>query len=151
MVTGGILLTFIPRFPAVVATYSGLWLLKLSNFVSVSDSIMYTWGVASAIVVMLALILPRDIAASRRGVTHIAITSLAGAVIGAGAANVTSIIAGAIVGALLGVFAYSRTTCGRELARSGNRFVNYALAKAMPAVINFSMTGIFIAFMAQLI
>ncbi len=142
MFFGGILLTFIPRFPAVIPTYCGLWLLRLSGFAAISGPTMLWWGVASAIVTGLIYLLPREISGSRRGLPYIATGTLAGTAVGAIAATITSIIAGAVVGALLGTLAYSRTPDGRELAVTGNRFVNYALAKAMPAVINFTMTAI---------
>ena len=142
MYLGGILLTFRPLFPAVIPTYCGMWLLKLSGFAAISGSTMLWWGVASAIVVGLIYLLPRDISSSRRGLGYISAGTLAGAAVGAIASTITSIIAGAVVGALLGTLAYSRTADGRELATAGNRFVNYAMAKAMPAVINFTMTAI---------
>ncbi len=142
MYLGGILLAFIPRFPAVIPTYCGMWLLRLSGFAAINDATMVSWGIASAIVAALTYILPRDISRSRRGLSYIAAGTLAGAAVGAVAATVTSIIAGAVAGALLGTLAYSRTPGGRELSQTGSRFVNYALAKAMPASINFTMTAI---------
>ena len=75
---GGILLTFIPRFPAVIPTYCGLWLLRLSGFAAISGPTMLWWGVASAIVTGLIYLLPREISGSRRGLPYIATGTLAG-------------------------------------------------------------------------
>lgn len=100
------------------------------------------WGAATAIVVALYFMLPRSVAASRRGLPYISGASLAGAAIGMAIGGHAAIIIGAVAGALLGGVAYGRTPAGKTLDFPSSKFFNYLCAKGLPVAIAVSMSAL---------
>lgn len=139
MLIGGLVLTFISNRYAVAAAYAGMLGIGLI-LPTVPTTALIFWGIATVIVVALGFMLPKTVVNSRRGVGYIAGAALAGAFVGMVMSHEWMII-GAVVGALLGGIAYSRTPAGKVMEFPSSKFFNYLCAKGLPAIITVCIVG----------
>ncbi len=75
------------------------------------------------------------------GALYVGLGALAGAVVGI-ALGSAWILAATIVGAVLGVMAYSRTPRGRWLKLGKSTIIHYFCARALPAIVAAAITGV---------
>lgn len=136
-----LVMIFVPRTPACIVAYLAMWAADWSHYMTFEKSTMIFWGVAVLIVAINNMLLPGFVRTSRRGLGYIAGGAIAGMFIGLSMYRPATVIAGSILGALLGGIAYSRTARGASLEFPTSKFFNYLGAKGLPAVIATSMIG----------
>lgn len=139
LLIAGIILTFVSNRWAVAAAYAGLLGIGLTT-INASATPLIFWGIATAIVIGLEYLLPKNIASSRRGVGYIAGAALAGAFVGLVISHEWMIV-GSVAGAILGGIAYSRTPAGSVMEFPSSKFLNYLCAKGLPAVVTMCIVG----------
>lgn len=137
-----LVMMFVPRIPACIVAYMSMWAARLSGFAPFSDGQMIFWGVAVAIVAVNRFLLPAFVRNSRRGVGYIGVGAIVGMALGLIVGRPAPITGGAILGALLGAIAYTRTEGGAALEFPTSKFFNYLGAKGIPAVITASIVGL---------
>lgn len=136
------LLIFIPKYPACIAAYAGMWLALRSGMVFFSGNTMIFWGMATAIALAIRFLLPRPVALARQGVGFISGGALTGMALGMAFGSMPVIITAAVCGAFFGSLAYANTPAGRSfVAFPSGRFFNYLGAKGLPAVVTVAMIG----------
>lgn len=142
----GIVCMFVPRLPAVVASFAALVCAHLAGAVYVDAKILIFWGVAAALVLGLHVLQPKALIETRSGHAYVALGALAGVALGyAVSSTAASIIIGGAVAAFLGAVAYMRTPAAPGFPVNSGRFVEYLCAKGLPAVVCASMSAISIA------
>lgn len=134
-------LCFVPKYPAVLFAYVGMLLGHFSGYMPVMWSTLLFWGIATLIVVMLTVMLPREVVKMRNGLGYISGGSLVGMMLGL-LLGESAMIVGAAVGSFLGCLAYSRTPAGRGLKFPSNQFTQYMGAKGLPVIITMCIVGI---------
>ena len=140
-----LVLMFVPRVPACIIAYMGLWCARLSEYTPFTDGTMIFWGAAVVIVMVNRYLMPAFVRNSTRGLGYIGGGAIAGMAVGLTMYRAASVIGGAIVGAFLGAVAYSRTKSGATLEFPTSKFFNYLGAKGLPAVLTASMAGLIFA------
>lgn len=144
-----VLSVFVPRLPSALLAYGTMWLAKVGGVAPFSTSTMIFWGVATAILVALGVILPQKVVNSRMGVPHMATGAVTGAIIGLISNTMAGVILGAVCGVFFGAMIFSRTRPGMEVMHfPSGKFFNYLAAKGIPMVVSLSMIG---AVLSQLI
>lgn len=133
-----VLILFSNRY-AVLIAYAGLWVSAAAVGFMPYKSLIF-WGVATLIVIALAFTLPQRVSSSRRGLGYIAGAAIAGGMVGLIISHPWMVI-GAIVGAVLGGIAYSKTPAGKALEFPSSKFLNYLCAKGLPAVVTMCIAG----------
>ena len=123
----GIWMCVKPYFPAALAAYAGLWILKASGAIDASASLMTAWGIAVIILLLIDYMQPPAMAGTAVGLNFM---SQAGIVI--------CVAAGVVFGGL----AYSRSVSGRALGFPSVRFFQYLCAKGFPIAVTFSIIGV---------
>lgn len=137
-----VVLLFFPRYPAALAAYAGLWLVRASRYVQLTDGQMVFWGVAVAICVGLAFMLPQAVVRARAGVSFLAIGALAGTVVGMLLPFEAGSIVGSVVGTFFGAVAFARTPVGAEISFPSSKFLNYLCAKGLPMIVTCSIIAL---------
>lgn len=151
MIIGNLLLAyatvaiFFPRMLAAIPAFLGMTLLWLGNCIYLPVSNIIFWGVATILVVVNHYLLPQAIRNTRAGVGYIAGGALVGLSVGLTLLDRASLVGGAVLGAVLGAIAFSRTAAGRPMDFPSSKFFNYLGAKGIPAVVALSMVGISLA------
>lgn len=135
---------FVPRLPAALTGLLALCCSAVGNYgqMLVDWQTLIFWGVATAMVIGLHMMLPPFVTRSRAGVPYISGGALAGTAVGMVMATTAAIICGAALGAFMGALAYWRTPKGRPMLFPSSKFFNYLAAKGLPAVVALSMTAI---------
>ncbi len=141
LLAGAIALVFKPIFPASLAAYLGLWLLKWSGYVDLPADTMIFWGCATLLVLGLWVMLPRYLSRGTRGRGYIGLGTLCGMVVGMLISS-PGIIIGAVVGAILGAMAYVNTPRGRDLPLFSRQWTQLLCGVGLPAVVALSMVGL---------
>lgn len=129
---------------AAPAAFVGLALAGLSEYIDLKPGSYIFWFVATMIVVIISVMLPKSVACARNGVGYIAGATLAGTLVGLCIGH-AGMILGAVIGAFCGALAYSRTPSGKALGFPSRKSVNYLCAKGFPAVITMCMVGTVVA------
>lgn len=142
LMAGGIVLTYMSLRWATLATYCGMWVARLSGAVQFEASTMLFWGIATALCLAIDILLPPNIARSRKGLAHIATGVLAGTAAGMVLNTAAGVICGAVVGAFFGALAFANTAAGRPMDFPSSKFFNYLAAKGLPAIVAFSTIGL---------
>ena len=151
MVIGAILLAiatvaaFFPRFHSVVIAFAGMLILRWAGAVVFPSSTLIFWGAAALLVVVNHYMLPTPIRNTGSGLGYMAGGALAGLAFGMTLYEQASIVGGAVLGALLGAIAFSRTAAGRPMNFPSSKFFNYLGAKGMPVVVTLSIVGLSLA------
>lgn len=133
--------TWMSRFWSVIAAYVSLCLLYLFPASGVAGGTLVFWGMAAVVATAIGLMLPPEIARTRRGMPYITIGALAGTFTGLIISQAGMII-GAVAGALCGAVAYSRTPAGVALEFPSARFFNFTCAKGLPAAVTTCLCGL---------
>ena len=140
-----LVMMFLPRTPACVLAYCAMWAAQISGYVAFSNATLIFWGAAVVIVFINRMLLPSFVRNSRRGLGYIAGGAIAGMAVGLTLYRPATVIGGAVLGAILGAIAYSRTSRGAALQFPTMKLFNYLGAKGIPAVLAASMVGMVIA------
>lgn len=135
-----LVIAFIPRSWAGVAAWGSLLCFHFAFSSMISTPTLIFWAIAVALVLGIDYL--RGISGRPPRVTNAYITagSLVGAVTGAVVAP-AALIPGAILGAFLGLMAWSRTPSGRVLAFPSREFWQLLLILGLPAVVVMSILG----------
>ena len=142
----GIVSTFVPRFPAVLASYASLVLMHFAGAPYVSVNLLIFWGVAVLMVLGLKILQPKVFSKMHQGHSYVAGGCLSGTVLGFLAApTAAAIILGGAIGAFLGALAFMRTPQGPKFSVTSKHFIDYLCAKGLPSVVSCSMAAIVIA------
>lgn len=99
------------------------------------------WLIAGMIATGINALLPKPVADSSVGVGYIAGGALAGMFVGIVMSQAAMII-GAVAGAFIGAFAFSRTPSGMQIRFPFSKFFNYTCAKGLPAIVTVCICGI---------
>ena len=140
-----LVMIYVPRTPACLVSYMALWAAKLSDFTPFPSSTMIFWGIVVVLLLFNQYLLPAHIRNSRRGLGYIGTGAIAGMAVGLTLYRPATVITGAVLGALLGAIAYTRTSRGNMLQFPTSKFFNYLGAKGLPAVMTASMVGLILA------
>lgn len=133
---------FAPRIPAALVGYAAMWLCKIGGIGAFSGATMAFWGIATALVLGLGVLLPHKVTSSRAGVSYMAIGAVTGMVLGLISNAMAGIILGAACGVFFGSLVYSRTAAGREILHFPSaQYFNYLAAKGIRMVVALSMAG----------
>lgn len=136
LLTSSVILSFLSnRFSSLVA-FCALCATGLTFMLDISMWTYIFWGIAAIIVTTLNFMLPPHISSSRLGLGYIATAALAGTLVGLVVSH-----AGAVVGAILGGVAYSKTPQGKLLEFPSSKFLNYLCAKGLPVIITMCISG----------
>ena len=141
----GVLACFVPRFPAVLASFAGL---SCAWFAGHFDgATILFWGIAAALVLGIGVFAPREKALTRRGNPYIVVGAIAGTLVGFVAApTVAAVITGSVIGAALGALAFRSTPRGpRSLPLFAPVFINFLCSMGLRAVVACSICGITVA------
>ena len=131
-------LSFISATAATVTAFAALVLSYFAGAV-IAPGMLLFWGVATAIVVALRVMLPRTVTSHHDGMVYIAAGAVAGLFIGI-AVYPSASAAAIIAGTLLGALAYSTTPVGRaRLGFPSRKAVNYLCAKGLPVIVALTM------------
>lgn len=133
-------LVFVTGPFGVICSYLGLAVASIALSTAPSLATLIFWGVAAAIVVMLNILLPKNVANSRLGVNWLAVGSVAGMLVGLTMGHAAMVI-GAVVGMLFGGVAFAKTPKGSALGFPSSKFFNYLCAKGLPMVVTVSIIG----------
>lgn len=142
MSLGGIALAFVPSFPASLMSLCALVLAWSYGALALPTVQLVCWIAAAAVAVVLSRLLPRQIRLSRQGLGYIAGASVVGAALGAVVGSSAAVILGAASGVTLGALAYMRTPGGAVISSDKSKYINYVLAKGLPAIVAVSMAVI---------
>lgn len=137
-------LVFVTGPFGVVSAYFGLAVASIASNTAPPTATLIFWGVAAAIVVAINIMLPKEIASAKRGVTWMGVGAIAGMAVGLTMGHAAMII-GAAVGTLFAGVAYARTPKGSGLEFPSSKFFNYLCAKGLPIVVTVSIIGTAIA------
>lgn len=141
LMAAAVVLTFLSvRYSPAVAFF-GLVAFGFSGIAPMGTDLFVFWGIASLIAMGVNFMLPREVACSRVGVGYVATATIVGLVVGLLMSEAAMII-GALLGAVAGGIAFSRTPRGRAVDFPSSRFVNYICAKGLPAVITLCQCGV---------
>lgn len=148
LLTAAVVLAFRPSRWSAPTAFVGMIMFYLAGWLLTVDVwTLVFWGAATAIVVGIDYLLPREVVDSSRGVGYIVGATLAGTLVGLLVSD-HGLIIGAVVGAFLGALAYVRTPAGRDIAFPSKKFVNYLAAKGLPAVVTMCIIGIVVGLLA---
>lgn len=135
-----LVLTLWPRAAAAVPAFVAMVLLHLGHLVIEPAWRLVIWGLAMVVCVCLRRMQPKGEPDGRlTGNLYVALAALAGALAGM-AAGVNFILLGTILGAFMGMMAYSRTPHGSWLKTRGGTMVQYFCAKGLPAIVAVAIT-----------
>lgn len=138
----GVAMLFVPRLPAVAASFLALLCARLAGASYVSVSVLVYWAVASAIVMLLRN-LQRRKAASGRGNACVATGTIADALVGfALTPSTAAVIIGSAAGAFIGAMAYMRMPAGPRYAVGSGSFIQFLCATGLQAVVATAMSAI---------
>ncbi|WP_295730101.1 hypothetical protein [uncultured Muribaculum sp.] len=138
-----------PYFPASATAYAGLWMMKWSHVIHPADWLMTSWGIAVAMVLVIDMLQPRNLARCTNGMTYIGIGAIVGMMVGMTGLSYLWMVVGAAVGVIAGGYVYARTPAGKPIGFPSARFFQYLCAKGFPAVVTATVIGI--AFMLWII
>lgn len=134
---------FIPRVPAAVAAYATMLLLYAGGLAPFGTDTLVSWGICTALAVMLQYLLPPQVTQARTVNAYVCAGALVGAMLGILLNSEAAIILASLAGAFLGLFAYARTAAGRRaMTFPSRRFFNLLLAKALPAVVTLTVAAL---------
>ncbi len=133
-----------PYLPAAPVAYAGVWFLKWAGVIHPSTSLLISWGIIVATVIIIDLLLPQGVVKATNGMAYMAVGGLVGLFVGLVAFSPAWVVAGAAAGLFLGALAFSRLPSGRELRFHSSRFFQYICAKGLPAVVALGLIGIVI-------
>ena len=128
---------------AVVAAYLSLFPAWIASAKSLGDAAttLTFWGVAALIVIGINVLLGKRVATQRLGLGYIVTATVAGALVGI-VMSPTWMVFGAVVGAVFGALAFSRTPAGKPLEFPNSRFFDYLCAKGLPTVVTVAIAAI---------
>lgn len=139
MSLGGIALAFVPAFPASLMSLCALVLAWSYGALDLPTVQLVCWIAAAAVAVVLLRLLPRQIRLSRQGLGYIAGASVVGSALGAVVGSSAAVIVGAAAGVIIGALAYMRTPGGAAISSDKSKYINYVMAKGLPAIVAVSM------------
>lgn len=135
-------LVFWPRWVAAVPAYAGLLLMHLSYYIAVPGMTFAFWGIATLITVGLFYLSPSgEPDGNRSSNLYVGFTALAGGMLGILLAPRVMVL-GVVLGAAVGLLAYSRTPAGKWMLNPSTLFWRYFAAKCLPAIVAVSIVCI---------
>lgn len=137
----GIYLCLRPHVPSALASYAGIWILEYSGKLDFPTVMLSYWGIMVAFVITVSLMQPQALVKATQGMAHTTTASLAGMFLGL-TLGYSEMIIGAALGAVAGMFLFSRTPKGAALDIRTARFWQYLCAKGFPIVISVALSGI---------
>lgn len=130
----GVVLSLLPRVPAVVASYAALVLAHFSAPEYIGTSTLVFWGIASAIVLGMEYLQPRT--PGIVGGAYVWAGAVVGTMLGFLASpSAAAVIIGSAAGAFLGSVAFMRTPRGPRFSIGSRRFVDFLCSRGLPAVV----------------
>ncbi len=140
-----LVLTIKPLWVAAVPAFVAMLLLYLTDFIqSVTLPVwkIAMWTMATMIVVALRRYQPAGEPDGRNtGNLYVGLASIMGALLGI-AMGSNFVLIGTIVGAVIGLMAYSRTPYGKWIKFANSTFIQYFCARCLPAIVAVAMIGI---------
>lgn len=135
-----LVLTLRPWWVAAVPAFAAMLLLHLAHLVIEPTWKLVVWGFAALVCVALRQAQPSGEPDGRNtGNLYVGLGCLAGALAGL-AAGVNFILLGTLLGAFVGMMAFSRTPHGSWLRATSGTFVQYFAAKCLPAIVAVAIT-----------
>ena len=132
-----------PRWVAAVPAFIGLLLMHWSYAIYVPEKTFIFWGIATVITMFLFYLSPKgEPDGHKESNLYVGLTSLAGGLLGILLHHPAFMVLGAIIGALVGQLAYSRTPAGKWMLTPSTTFFRYFAAKCLPAIIAVSIVCI---------
>ncbi|MDE7160926.1 MAG: hypothetical protein K2O24_08825 [Muribaculaceae bacterium] len=116
----------------------------------INGTILIGWLCMAVVVTLLTMMQPRELTASARGTSYMAVGSLTGIAVGLLASTFTaslsmiysSMIVGVAAGVFFGYILYTNTPDGRGLRIGEGRFMPVLLAKGFPVAITVMQIGV---------
>lgn len=139
-------LTIKPRQVAAAApAWAAMMLLYWAGYIQPATLPVWKiamWTLATAIVVMLKRYQPSG-EPDRHGTgsLYVGLAAMAGALLGV-AMGPSYVLLGTIVGAAVGLMAYSRTPRGKWIKFASSTFIQYFCARCLPTIVAVAMLGI---------
>lgn len=139
-------LTLKPRWvAAAVPAWAAMMLLYWAGYIQPATLPAWKiamWTLASAIVVTIRRYQPDGEPDGRStGTLYVGLAAMAGALLGV-AMGPSYVLLGTIVGAAVGLMAYSRTPRGKWIKFASSTFIQYFCARCLPAIVAVAMLGI---------
>ena len=120
---------------------AGMLLLQWGAWLNLPTWKLWSWGGATLVVVAIRYLSPSGEPDGRNTSNiYIGLGSMAGALLGL-LAGINYILAGTIIGAVMGAMAYSRTPHGRWIKMGRNTLIQYFCAKCLPTIVAVAMIG----------
>ena len=142
---------FLSRPSALWLAWASLIAVRLSELNVPLWSTVIFWGVASAIVLAIGYMLPREVSESRVGLGYFGVGAIAGAAVGyVVSPSEAGLIIGAVIATLIGAVAFSRTPAGKPLVAPVRRYANYVLAKGMYVIVTVDVIALTVINLVQL-
>ena len=144
LLVGAVVLVLKPRWVAAVPAWVGMMLLYWGDFLNSTTMPgwkLALWTLATLIVVMLKFYQPSGEPDGRNtGNLYIGLGAMMGALVGIVLGS-SFVVLATILGALLGMMAYSRTPHGKWIKFGNSIFIQYFCARCLPAIVAVSMIG----------
>ncbi len=138
-------LTIKPMWVAAVPAWAAMMLLYWGEYilpVTLPTWKIAMWTMATAIVVLLRRYQPAGEPDGRNtGNLYIGLASVVGALLGI-AMGANYVLLCTIVGATVGLMAYSRTPHGKWIKFASSTFIQYFCARCLPAIVAVAIMGI---------
>ena len=133
---------FKPRWWAAPLAWLALLLLHLSYYIGVHTDTFIFWGIAAALAAGMTYLRPNvDDATLSASNLYIAVSAIAGCLLGM-LLGARMMVLGVIVGAFIGLMAFTRTPAGRPLRLAYSDFLYYFCAKCLPVIVTVAIDGI---------
>lgn len=138
-------LTIKPLWVAAVPAWCAMMLLYWAGYIHPATLPVWKiamWAMATAIVVALRRYQPEGEPDGRNtGNLYIGLASMVGALLGI-VMGPNYVLLGTIVGAVVGLMAYSRTPHGKWIKFASSTFIQYFCARCLPAIVAVAIIGI---------
>ncbi len=140
-----LVLTIKPLWVAAVPALVAMLLLYWADFFQSASLPVWKiaiWTMATAIVVMLRRYQPDgEPDGHNTGNLYVGLASIMGALLGI-ATGPNFVLIGTIIGAVIGLMAYSRTPRGKWIKFASSTFIQYFCARCLPAIVAVAIIGI---------
>ena len=131
------------RVAAAVPAFVGLLLLHYSYYIAVPLRTFLFWGLATMMVAGIVYLSPTgEPDGNRASNLYVGLSAIAGCLLGM-IVGARIMVLGVLLGAMVGLFAYSSTPAGRWLkAQPARNMAQYFGAKCLPVIVAVALIGI---------
>lgn len=144
----GTVATYVPRLPAVIASYAGLVCAWAANGHGIDTTTLIFWGIAVALVLGIGYLSPyRTIPQAIAGNAYVCTGAIVGTLLGFIATpTAAAIIVGGATGAFIGALTFRQLNANlRAMGVLSTSFVNFTAYCGLRAVVACSLCGISLA------